>query len=240
MRPDEPVPTVAVLWPSITDLADTKTADQFHQLAMAIRDITDYDLLDERAVRETGLERYDAVILVAGQCYDKDTLDSVYKRVKAGGILMSNCVGTVRCPDGRSTFNRDLLDRDLAAPNPAACCTMRRIFNGASFHYCPEMVSGQNVQQCPEGGFIAMVARVLRRNTLLGTEKIEPDALLDGVHVARLRNRVLLFNATDQTVEHEILLPADLGTKTVVLPPLEITELLLEDLLGRNNTEKTQ
>jgi len=226
----ESVPRVAVLWPSITEMADRSTAVRFITLATTLRDITDYDILDETRVSEDTLAAYEVLLLIAGCSYGKSTLEKIYRWVCDGGVFLANCVGEVRSPDGETTFNRNLLDRWSAARNPTACCTMRRIDKGAAFHYSPEIAAEQGVSAAPADGFLRMVASVLRRNVLLGTDRIEPDGLIDGVHVARLHDRILLFNATDRTVTREILLPRTTRTCTISLPPLEITESSIAEI----------
>ena len=109
---------------------------------------------------------------------------------------------------------------------------MRRIEKGASMHYDPELALQQNESISPEEGFVHMAVRVLRRSTLLGADKIEPDALVDGVHMARLEDRILLFNATDSPITHKVLLPRTTYTPTITLPPLQITELNITEIMA--------
>ena len=228
----DPSPQVAVLWPSVTDLADQATADRFIKIATGMRTVTDYDVLDENRVNQDALAGYRVLLLIEGCSYGKAMLDRIYQWVREGGILLANCVGKMCCPDGETTFNRDLLDRDVAAPNPVAYCTMRRIEKGASMHYSPELAAQQNESISPEDGFVHMAGCVLRRSMLLGADKIEPDALVDGVHMARLKDRILLFNATDHSITHKVLLPRTTYTPTITLPPLRITELNITDIMA--------
>jgi len=232
IRQSEPTPHVAVLWPSVHDLADRSIAERFLDIATAVRTVTDYDVLDEDRIDQGALEGYQVLLLASGCVYARNTLDRIYKWVCDGGILVANCVGRVCCPDGETTFNRDLLDRDVAAPNPKACCTMRRIEQGAALHYSPEIAAEQDESIDPVDGYLRMVASVLRRNLLLGADKIEPDAVVDGVHVARLQDRILLFNATDRLVIQEVLVPRTTRKSTISLPPLEITELRIGDIMA--------
>ena len=228
----DPSPQVAVLWPSVKDLADHSTADRFIAIATAVRTVTDYDIVDENRINQDALAEYRVLLLIAGCSYGKATLDRIYQWVREGGILVANCVGTMCCPDGETTFDRDLLDREVAAPNPTAYCTMRRVEKGATMHYDPELAVQQDESISPEDGFVHMAVCVLRRSTLLGADKIEPDALVDGVHMARLKDRILLFNATDRSVTHKVLLPRTTYTPTITLPPLRITELNITDIMA--------
>jgi len=228
----DPSPQVAVLWPSVTDLADQSTAKRFITIATGMRTVTDYDILDENCVNQDALAEYRVLLLIAGCSYGKSALDRICQWVRDGGILLANCVGKMCCPDGETTFTRDLLDREVAAPNPVAYCTMRRIEKGASMHYSPELAVQQNESISPEDGFVHMAVCVLRRSTLLGADKIEPDALVDGVHMARLEDRILLFNATDRSITHKVLLPRTTYTPTITLPPLRITELNITDIMA--------
>jgi len=151
----DPSPQVAVLWPSVKDLADPSTAERFIKIATGLRTVTDYDILDESRINQNGLAEYRVLLLIAGCCYGKETLERIYQWAREGGILLANCVGRMCCPDGETTFNRDLLDREVAAPNPTAYCSMRRIEKGASMYYDPELAARQNESISPEDGFVA-------------------------------------------------------------------------------------
>ena len=63
--------------------------------AGVLRDITDYDLVDENLVRDGALKNHRLLVMVEGNWLEQETLDAITRWVRAGGTLLLGNFGPV-------------------------------------------------------------------------------------------------------------------------------------------------
>ncbi len=99
---EHPVVDVAVFWPT-TDLLLHPEATMPAMLvdgASAIRDVIDYDILDDNLINDGALKGYRVLVLFEGNLVDDTTMQRLTEWVKAGGVVVSCDFGPMATIDG--------------------------------------------------------------------------------------------------------------------------------------------
>ncbi|MHB1001489.1 MAG: family 14 glycosylhydrolase [Armatimonadota bacterium] len=107
---ENPVVDVALFWPT-TNIhlhPETTMPVRFVEGAAAIRDVMDYDIVDENLVNDGALKSYRVLVLFEGQYVDPQSLKQIESWVKSGGVLVSCNYGPVSDVDGDTSAWRRL------------------------------------------------------------------------------------------------------------------------------------
>jgi len=96
------------------------------------RDLFDWDLVDERLVRDGALSRYGVLLLVEGNVIERDVLERLEQWVSKGGFVASASFGAIETVEGDLSWNRRVLVDAASIPavaeawpahgEPAAAC----------------------------------------------------------------------------------------------------------------------
>lgn len=99
---EHPVVDVAVFWPTTDLLLHPETAMPVKVVegAAAIRDVIDYDILDENLINDGALKSYRVLVLFEGNIVDAVTLKRLSAWVKSGGVVVSCNFGPMATIDG--------------------------------------------------------------------------------------------------------------------------------------------
>ena len=89
--------------------------------AVMMRDISDYDVVDERLVQDGALEKYRFLVIFQGNTVEKNTMEKIAKWVKGGGVLIARNFGPMATVEGDSSIYNGLFK--------AAPASMETIFN---------------------------------------------------------------------------------------------------------------
>ncbi len=107
---EKPVTDVAIFWPSTNlklhplEPMPAKEAEA----AAALRDVIDYDVIDEDMINDGALKGHRVLVLLEGQFIDATALQSIANWVKSGGVVVSYNYGAVTDVEGQSSVWREL------------------------------------------------------------------------------------------------------------------------------------
>lgn len=110
LRVEKPVVDVAMFYPA---QAQHLRADQgynalFAQACAYMRDVTNFDIVDDRMVMDDCLSHYRVLALWEGTQADEETLDRIREWVNAGGTLLAYDFGKVTTFTGDSSWWNDM------------------------------------------------------------------------------------------------------------------------------------
>lgn len=197
----EPKVDVAVLYPK-TSLA-LRWAD-FPPRAPLLRDIIDYDFIDETMLRDGALKKYKFFLIIAGDFIEKDDLAIIKKWVEDGGILFSCGVAKMATVEGDYSLFEQLFNGEGG---------IKRLGKGKT-HYIP---IGWNES---EKLFSLLVEKLREEGCPV------PDGVKDGVYATLFPNHLLVLNTNDKEVEKTFILPQK--SLSVKLPPNSIRKIKID------------
>ncbi|MGB9877577.1 MAG: alpha-amylase family protein [bacterium] len=192
---------VAVLYPK-TSLA-LRWAD-FPQRAAQLRDILDFDFLDETMLKDGALKRYKFFLIISGDFIEKEDLALIRKWVENGGVLFSCGVSRMATVEGDYSPFDELFSRERG---------VKKIGKGKTI-YLP--LSWEDSDKL----FHLLVERLREEGCPV------PDGVKDGVYTTLFPHSILLLNTNDSSVEKNLVLPQK--TLSVELPPNSITKVKLD------------
>jgi len=110
MRVEKPIVDVAMFYPA---QAQKLRPDQgypplFTQACAAMRDLANFDIVDDRMVLDGCLSNYRVLALWEGTVADAATLDKIREWVEAGGVLVAYDFGKVTTFDGDTAWFNDM------------------------------------------------------------------------------------------------------------------------------------
>ena len=110
LRVDAPVVDVAMLYPTSSVLLRGAAArpELLIQACADLRDVMDFDVIDERMVLDGALSRYRVLVLCEGPVYERETLDRVREWVRQGGVVAAYDFGKIETVEGDLTWFRDV------------------------------------------------------------------------------------------------------------------------------------
>lgn len=110
LRVGKRIVDVAMLFPSATHLLRPNEPYPmvFSRGCTEIRDVLDYDIVDERMIRDGALDHYRVLVMWEGVIYEAATLDRIRDWVRAGGVLAAYDFGKFETVEGDQTAFKDL------------------------------------------------------------------------------------------------------------------------------------
>ncbi|HUV04234.1 MAG TPA: family 14 glycosylhydrolase [Armatimonadota bacterium] len=118
---EQPVVDVALFYPT-TDRRlhpEFTYPPRFREGASAIRDVMDFDILDERMVEDGALGEYRVLVLFEGNFVESGALRKIETWVKSGGVIVSYNFGPIASVEGDASVWRRLFGiPDSAAEAP--------------------------------------------------------------------------------------------------------------------------
>ncbi|MCX6358519.1 MAG: hypothetical protein NT029_01830 [Armatimonadetes bacterium] len=111
LRAEKRIVDVAMLWPTTSRLLKPGLpgGQVFERGCTAVRDLLDYDTVDERMVSDGALSRYRLLVMWEGPVYGAETLAAIRAWVNEGGVLLAYDFGKVETPDGDQAWHREML-----------------------------------------------------------------------------------------------------------------------------------
>lgn len=80
----------------------------FEESAAAIRDVLDWDVLDEQLIQDGALAPYRVLVLFEGNVIEETALEQILAWIKAGGLLVSLDFGPIETVDGEHGYYNHL------------------------------------------------------------------------------------------------------------------------------------
>jgi hypothetical protein len=192
---------VAVLYPK-TSLA-LRWAD-FPQRASLLRDIVDFDFVDETMLRDGALKKYKFFLIISGDFIEKEDLAIIREWVEEGGVLFSCGVARMATVEGDYSPFEELFNREGG---------VKALGKGRT-HYIP---IGWNESM----KLFALLVEKLREEGCP-----VPDGVKDGVYATLFPHHLLLLNTNDEEVKKNLILPQKI--MSVDLPPNSIKKIGIE------------
>jgi hypothetical protein len=90
LTPSEPIIKVAVFFPSTSIAFEPLILDSLYEECSKLRDVLDFDLLDENMIRDGALEKYQYLLVLKGKIPEGQVSEKIKNWTKKGGILSSN------------------------------------------------------------------------------------------------------------------------------------------------------
>ncbi|HSV72215.1 MAG TPA: beta-galactosidase [Chthonomonadales bacterium] len=100
LRIDAPTTDVAMLYPTTSMILRGARAGVLAQGSAELRDVMDFDVIDERMVLDGALSRYRVLVLWEGPVYERETLDRIREWVRQGGVIVAYDFGKVETVEG--------------------------------------------------------------------------------------------------------------------------------------------
>jgi hypothetical protein len=76
--------------------------------ARIMRDISDYDVVDERLVQDGALDKYRYLVVFQGNTVEKETMEKIAQWVKGGGVVIARDFGPMATVEGDTSVYREL------------------------------------------------------------------------------------------------------------------------------------
>jgi len=182
----EPIIEVAVLFPNTSIALNSAVLSSIYNLSSRLRDVLDFDLVDENMIADDALEKYRFLFLLDGNLLHTKTLRKIEAWVKAGGVFI------VPKNIGLFTVGEDTEILQQLFPQSDG---IRKVGGGYTVLY-PR--SGQDYLE-----FI--------RQSVYNREKKYPwtgipevDDEWDGVYATRFANKIMFYNSTNAVIRKTI------------------------------------
>jgi hypothetical protein len=107
---EKPIVDVAMFYPSTSHLLrpDISYPQTFEKGCTDIRDVLNYDILDEPMIADGALDRYRILVLWEGSIIEGETLVKLRDWVQAGGVLVAYDFGKIETVEGDRSWFTDL------------------------------------------------------------------------------------------------------------------------------------
>ncbi|MHB1457595.1 MAG: hypothetical protein ACYC0V_11840 [Armatimonadota bacterium] len=195
-----------------------------------LREYLDYDLVDERMIRDKALNAYKLLIAYDGNIIKQSTLRAFRRWVSSGGILLVHDFGAIETIDGNRNLYYSLFPRiaykGSTRPSVAdivSSCT-RQIGKG----YVVVLPSGINdwLEFAVEA---SEIAHNLSRYFPGHKDVTLIDGKTDGIHSTIYRDRILYLNHSNKKIEKTVILrDTDFNGKATGKPDKHEYKLKLE------------
>lgn len=90
MKPNTPKLTVAALMPNSSIILNNQPLNQFLERTAKLRDILDFEFIDENMISDGLLNKFKAVVMLSGNTFEASTLDKLKEWVENGGVLFTS------------------------------------------------------------------------------------------------------------------------------------------------------
>lgn len=90
MVPDTPKLTVAAIMPNSSIILNDHLLGQFLERSAKLRDLLDFEYIDENMISDGALCKFKAVVMLAGSVLEQSSLDKLKSWVKSGGVLITS------------------------------------------------------------------------------------------------------------------------------------------------------
>ena len=201
-------PKVAVFFPR-TSLPPNQRG--FYEKIELLRDVFDFDLVDESMIRDGALRHYKALVLIDGGIVEREDVRRMLDWVKAGGAVVAGGFDGFASAEGDApTFSNVFDVSGDRSPTVKSCGSGLALYVAGSWEDGRNLATG--------------IAHALDTLSTRARANLVPDGVADGIYVSDLGGSLLVFNSTDREVERE--LQVGIGRRRRVnLPAAAITEV---------------
>jgi len=190
----KPAVDVCVWYPNVSL---TLNWQGFFEKAIALRDILDYDYLDETMLRDGALNKYKILVMVHGNIIEESDIKLIRDWVRQGGTLVALDSGELETVEGNKKYHRRMFK---LSGGTKAIGRGRTVFVPVKWDNREKFIKKLN-------------------RTILKSGIIIPDGVADGVYATVLDSgKVLYLNTTEEFFKKKIILPSGKKIKTKIAP----------------------
>ncbi len=246
LKVEKPVVDVAMLFPSTSHLMrpDEGNPPAFEKGCTDIRDVLNYDILDERMVRDGALDRYRLLVMWEGTVFEAETLSKIRDWVQSGGILAAYDFGKVETVEGDRSWFTELfgyagkLEPVTSARSiPGAPGSREEVqidVKSLRSEWARPFGRGWTVYFPARRQLLTSYYEVLRYLTyhLTDLDSTKRDAIAeddawDGVYATLFTDKILYYNPTGSPITRTIVLsPAAFSDFQAVKQPEDFTHTI--------------
>ncbi len=165
-----------------------------------LREFIDYDLVDERLIREKALRKYKILIAYDGNIMEKSTIKALTEWIKSGGVMFIRDFGNIETVEGDKEIYKSFYPSlELSERNMPHLT--RRIGKGYV-----TLIPSKPDDWRDFAAEVSGLAHNLSRNYPGTTDTILIDGKYDGVLTTLFKNRILLINQGDEPIQKTVVL----------------------------------
>jgi hypothetical protein len=213
LRVDEPLTDVAMLYPTTTGRLRGGTT-VFERGSAEIRDVLNYDVVDENLVAEGALSRYRVAVLWEGVVWRGETLERLREWVRGGGVLVAYDFGKMESVEGDRSWHADLFGyasrlRPVTGPGTGSI-DLNLLRNEWARPYGRGWTVFFPGRQTALRDYQEVVRNLTYRLSEIDPTKQDApsiDASWDSVYTTLFRDRALFYNAGRETARFAVTLP---------------------------------
>lgn len=170
--------------------------------ANALREYLDYDLIDERMVREGALSKYAILLMFDGNVMEASTLKALEKWLKDGGILAIRDFGPIETVEGDRTFYNRWIAPVMSRAAGRSSNLVHKSAVGKGWILA--FAGGRADHEVAAG--LADLAHDLSELSPGKRDVPKIDDIADAVTATLFPHRILYLNPTDRQIEKTIRL----------------------------------
>ncbi len=174
---ETPVVDVALFFPTTDHRLHPNQIfpQRLQSVGAELRDVMDFDMVDEQLISEGALKNYRALVWIEGRIVEKEAVEKVARWIKRGGLLLVCETNAIETVEGER---------------------VEKLIGGGVRVKCDTGAKRQCAQMIRDG---------LSQRMKSSANNFEFDRKFDGVYTTLLRNgELILHNSTDQTRTNRI------------------------------------
>lgn len=224
MRGEKSIVDVALFFPTTNHYLHPEMDDPPRLVVASedIRDVFDYDIIDERLIIDGALENYRILIFFEGNVIEDKTLHKIKQWIEGGGVVVFYDFGVVETVEGDKRYYNEIFRPNSVNLKFGQEVRVQRIGKGWTVFY-------PYPWEKRDGYYEVLRGLVYHLSTLDLSKKdaLAVDDEWDKVQATRFKNWVLYLNPTDKEVKKKIRLSKEREMVIVNLPPKSLTAISL-------------
>ncbi len=201
---------VAILFPT-TDhrLRDEDWPKRTIVGANVLRELLDYDLVDERMIQDSALDRYKLLLAYDGNVMQVETLKHLGKWLKNGGVMLVRDFGPVETIDGDRSFHKRTFPRPKTGGTALTGVSVRDLLASSSKEVGKGCVVVAPAEEGDEEKFALLAADLAHdlSKYFPGKQDVPRlDQAIDCVSATLFPHRILYLNPSDKVIKKTVFL----------------------------------
>lgn len=244
LKVSQPIVDVAMFYPTTSQLLQPSLGylPTFEKGCTDIRDVLNYDIVDERMINDGVLNRYRLLVMWEGPVIEANTLAKIREWVQAGGVLVAYDFGKIETVEGDRSWFSDLFGyagrltpasvarRPLPDNRYETSIDFSRLRTNWARPYGKGWTVYFPATRRQLEGYYEVVRYLTYHLSDLDPSKndaIAVDNAWDGVYATLFTDRVLYYNSGPATLNRTIILsPTALAAHPDVKMPADFTHNL--------------
>jgi hypothetical protein len=245
LKVSQPVVDVAMFYPTTSQRLQPHLGylPTFEKGCTDIRDVLNYDIVDERMVNDGALDRYRLLVMWEGPVMEANTLAKIREWVQAGGVLVAYDFGKIETVEGDRSWFADLFGY---AGRLTPATVARRPLPGNRYEISIDFRRLRSDWARPYGkgwtvyfpatrrqleGYYEVIRYLTYHLSDLDPSKndaIAVDDAWDGIYATLFPDKILYYNPGPATLTRTIVLsPTAFAAHPLMKRPIDFTHTLM-------------